>query len=335
MDVKYFKDQQRESQIEWRKRNIKTRDYGWHNKRAYPHIIPLNQWEETLWGGIRNDLKPYLVDKNIQKHSGTHNLLSSWVVCANLYFIIRNDNTFRNLMLGFLQKNISNEIIEITDVELEFSFNGQLSPEKLLGEKNGFRGSGQTSPDVAFLVKTKKGKGIILTECKYTEHSFYHCSGRRTVGSDKKPANPDPSRCMQIPIGDNYIPLCHQVVWGRRYWDYLKLSEHGKKVLRRCPAATSGYQLFRQHALAEGIAEKGDFDLVVSSVAYDQRNKALINSLKSTGVNNFATDWETIFSGNTIFKAWTHQEWVEYVRKNASGSFQSDWLSYVNRRYGY
>ena len=40
-------------------------------------------------------------------------------------------------------------------------------------------------------------------------------------------------------------------------------------ALPQCPAANSAYQLFRQQALAEGIAQSGMYDLVVSNVAVD------------------------------------------------------------------
>ena len=100
-------------------------------------------------------------------------------------------------MQGFLQKHVSAKITGITNTELEFALDGAVSPEKLLGEHGGNRGSGQTSLDVAFIVETDSGNGIILTECKYTEHSFYPCSARITKDSKNKEANPAPHRCMQ------------------------------------------------------------------------------------------------------------------------------------------
>ncbi len=54
--------------------------------------------------------------------------------------------------------------------------------------------------------------------------------------------------------------------------------------LRSCPAAHAGYQLFRQQALAEGIAGSGKYDLVVSSLAVDDRNNTLRECLKKTGI---------------------------------------------------
>jgi len=326
---------QRAHQIDWRRHNISSSEKGFQNKRDYEHIVPRNLWEETLWNGIKKELPVYLNENGVQPHTGTHNLLSSWVVCANLYFPIRLNESLKKLMLKYLKQKVSDSIIEITKVELEFAFpkGDSLHPSKLLGELDGSRGSGQTSPDVAFIVRTKDGDGIVLTECKYTEHSFYKCSARRTEDNETRKGNPDPNRCMKV--ADNYENICHQTEWGRKYWGLLKLSDEGNKILKRCPAATSGYQLFRQQALAEGIMKSGRFSLVASAVAFDERNSDLKNCLRSTGVRDFQSDWASLFEAKALFKTWTHQEWVQFVRANQQNGEFDKWLNYLKARYDY
>ena len=332
-----FSHQRRRHQEIWRKTNISTSEKGFQNKKDYEHIIPRKIWVETLWRDIRIDLPRYLYNNDIQAHTGKHNLLSSWVACANLYFPVRQHVMLRTLMTKFLKQKISDQITEITDVELEFAFpkEDSLHPSILLGEEDGSRGSGQTSPDVAFLVKTKQGSGIVLTECKYTEHSFYRCSARRTVDKEKRKGNPDPSRCMKPGSVCDYKTICHQTIWGRKYWSQLVLSDFGKNILKRCPATSAGYQLFRQQALAEGIMKSGNYSLVASAVAFDNRNNELKSCLKSTGIPDFQTGWGEIFEGKSIFRTWTHQEWVEFVRKNQKNGEFNDWLKYLDERYGY
>ena len=332
-----FSRQQRTYQENWRKTNISTEEKGFQNGKDYEHIVPKKNWRETLWPGIRQGLPTYLKAKNIKAHTGTHNLLSSWVVSANLYFPLKENANLKALMLQFLQKNISSRITSILDVELEFAFDeaDALSPSILLGEKGGSRGTGQTSPDVAFLVATIEGKGIILVECKFTEHSFYGCSARKIDKKSTRINNPEPKRCLKKVSGSNYKPICHQTVWGRKYLERIVFSATAKNVLTRCPAATGGYQLFRQQALAEGIAASGQYSLVVSTVAFDDRNTKLKNCLKSTGINDFQTDWAKLFVGKTIFKTWKHQEWVKFVRDNKINGELDDWLIYINERYGY
>ena len=341
-----FSEDQKEKMGIWRVANISTKEHGTQSKNRktgesvyHSHIIPKTKWIETVWKDIRKDLSDYLENPEIgvKAHTGTHNLLSSWVVCANLYFILRNNESLKQLMLKFLQEKVSNQIVEIIDIQLEFAFpeGDKLHPSFLLGEKDGSRGSGQTSPDVAFKVKTINGDGIILTECKYTEHSFYSCSARKIDNESTRINNPDPDRCMKQVKDCDYSSVCHQSVWGRKYLSLLKISEFGKTKLGRCPAATAGYQLLRQQALAEGIAQNGRYNFVASTVAFDIRNADLKGCLRTTGIDDFQTGWGKLFAGKSIFKTWTHQEWVQFVRDNQVNGEFNEWLGYLNKRYGY
>lgn len=332
-----FSLEQRSQQENWRKANISTTAKGFQNGKDYEHIVPKKNWHETLWIDIRKDLLSYLKAKNIQPHTGTHNLSSSWVVCANLYFPVRQNANLKRLMLQFLQQKVSPQITSVTDIELEFAFDetNLLSPANLLGELGGSRGTGQTSPDVAFLITTEVGNGIILTECKFTEHSFYGCSARKIDNKSTRVNNPDPSRCMNKVSGIDFKAVCHQTIWGRKYLDLITFSEKADNTITRCPAATGGYQLLRQQALAEGIASSGQYDLVASAVAFDDRNNDLKNCLKSTGINDFQTHWADLFEGKAIFRTWKHQEWVDFIRnKQTNGEFDK-WLNYLEQRYGY
>ncbi len=340
-----FSANQKEKMAIWRKDDISTKEQGTQSKDRktgkpiyHAHIVPKKYWIETLWKDIRLSLPKYLEINGITAHTGTHNLVSSWITCANLYFPIDKSSSLRHLMLKFLKKKVSPKILEITDVQLEFAFpkGDKLHPSLLLGEVDGSRGSGQTSPDVAFKVKTADGEGIVLTECKYTEHSFYGCSARKIDKEAGRVNNPDPKRCMQKVSDCDYSSVCHQAVWGRKYISLIKYSEFGKGSLTRCPAATAGYQLLRQQALAEGIAQYGKYPFVASTVAFDNRNTDLIGCLRATGIDDFQTGWGKLFDGRAIFKTWTHQDWVQFVRDNQNEDEFNDWLGYLDeRKYGY
>lgn len=312
-------------------------NWGKWGGKPYKHIIPANDWQELLWTELKtgSKLDDYLGKKKKQKHSGVSNLLSSWICSANLYFPVHLYPEFKVLMLAFLKEKISDSITELIDAELEFSLGGELSPAELLGEKGGSNGRGQTSPDVAFIVKTNSGDGLILTECKYTEHGFYSCSARTTKDSEGKPHNPAPKKCMQAAALCSYEDICNQTKWERKYLDNFKLSKQGKELLTRCPAATSGYQLMRQQALANGIKKSGKFDLVISSVSFDRRNTDLTRCLSSTGIADFCNDWSKIYEKGVGFVTWHHQDWVEYVRKHSTNEVVNDWLKYLEDRYGY
>jgi len=92
--------------------------------------------------------------------------------------------------------------------------------------------------------------------------------------------------------------------------------------------------LFRQQALAQGIANSGIFDHVISGVAYDKRNNALISCLKSMGINNFADGWKELFNTNVIFHCFTHQELVSWIKRSRDSDIQN-WTEYIIERYNY
>ncbi len=325
------------SQVAWRATHLTTIGQGIQNGHQRPWILPKSAWEENIWPGVRNNLGVYVRKSGIQVHQGAHNLKSSWALCANLYFPFGRLEG-QDLLAAFLQAHVSQKIVAVDCVELEFAAEDPLDPKTLLGEPDdGMRGSGQTSPDVAFIVRTDSGPGLILTENKFAEHSFYPCSGRK-----RDVTNPNSARCLNWPsVQANPAKECWQIQWAtvgrkpRKYWNYIRLSAQGKAGFTRCPAATAGYQLFRQQALAEAISQSGNFSVVASCVAYDERNDDLINCLDRTGVPNFARDWGSMFSGTAVFSTWTHQEWVEWVRQHDQAGYWSNWLTYVHDRYDY
>lgn len=324
-------------QVAWRTKHVATQLEGAHAGRPRPWILPDNAWEQGLWPGIRsgtaNSLPDYLEGSRVQRHTGSNNLKSSWIMCANLYFPFRATEESRGLIATFLRERVAKQILSVVGLELEFAEKEALHPAALLGEAGGARGSGQTSPDVAFVVNG--GKGLVLTESKLGEHSFYSCSARTRTGTEKRPANPDPRRCENaLVVLDNPASQCHQVIWGRKYWETLGsvANREAWSALYCCPAAHAGYQLFRQQALAEGIASSGKYDLVISCVAMDERNEILAQSLRKTGVARI-NDWSHLFQGRARFAVFTHQQWVAWVRTNDDGAW-AEWLSWVEARYG-
>ena len=337
--MKKFDQWMADYQTNWRMTNVVSQEEGQQYGKRRPWILPRELWEDGLWPGIRsgteNSLPPYLADHDVQKHGGVHNLKSSWMQCANLYFPFGGSPEGRSLLAGFLHDYVTDQVHSVDSVELEYAEEGDLRPSALLGEAGGSRGSGQTSPDLGLLVN--RGRGLILLENKFVEHSFYPCSDRRTTGSTERPGNPDPERCLHaLAVASAPSSQCHQTVWGRRYWDILAPMADGDRLsnLSHCPAAYSGYQLFRQQALAEGIAASGKYDFVVSGVAVDGRNETLDTSLKRTGIPTLK-EWSGIFKGKAGFSVFTHQEWVEWIRTHDTNEQWGDWLAYVEARYGY
>ena len=85
-------------QSAWRKGQKINQDQGTQNNRKRTWILLRSNWEDGLWDDLRTDsgdsdiqIAPYLKREMIQRHTGSHNLKSSWMQCANLYFPFRRD----------------------------------------------------------------------------------------------------------------------------------------------------------------------------------------------------------------------------------------------------
>ena len=324
-------------QVNWRRSNISSAEMGTWRNDPYPWIVPERLWEEGLWEGIRsgsdNPLSEYLRKDNVQKHIASNNLKSSWVMCANLYFPFRSSKRDRDLLASFLRCHADPQIESLDEIQLEYCEGGELHPSRLLGETGGRRGAGQTSPDLGLLVNG--GRGLVLVESKFTESDFSRCSARKRDGTEVRPGNPDPDRCNRASaVAENPSEQCHQSVWGRRYWEHLApaVDRSALESLPWCPAAKRGYQLFRQTALAEGIAQSGKYELTVSAVAVDERNTELNTSLRRSGVPELRR-WRQLFRGRAHFAVFTHQQWVDWVRGHADNGRWDEWISWIGARY--
>src|SRR5665647_1298327 len=162
-------------QVRWRERNIDDQEHGFQNGVSRPWILPASRWEDGLWPPLRSEgrwpVSDYLKAHDVHRHTGSHNLKSSWVSGVNLYFPFGQSEGGRKLLATYLAARVDERIRSVDSIELEYAEPGDLSPSRLLGEEGGSRGSGQTSPDIAFLVN--EGAGLLLVENKLTEHSFY------------------------------------------------------------------------------------------------------------------------------------------------------------------
>lgn len=326
-------------QVEWRRSNVSSTEIGTWQGKPRPWIVPRCLWEEGLWPGIRkgsdNPLATYLECSGVQKHSGVHNLKSSWILCANLYFPFRESDQDRRLLASFLRQHVARPIESLEAIELEYSEgeDSDLHPSRLLGEAGGSRGAGQTSPDLG--LKVNYGRGLVLVESKFTEPDFSSCSARNHEGNAERAANPDPDRCnhplqvLRDPAGQ-----CHQSAWGRRYWEHLAAvtDREALAAMPYCPAARRGYQLFRQTALAEGIARSGEYDLIVSAVALDERNEDLNECLQKLRLSDLH-GWGTVFRGQAVFAVFAHQQWLGWVREHDREGRWREWLSWIADRY--
>jgi len=312
---------------------------GLYAGHPYSHVLPKANEIENFYPPIRNNLfgppKGYLKLNHIKPHIGIHNLLSSWALCANMYWPFNNPEG-KVLLAKYFKLQTGLDIYEITHLELEYEDDDpKLKPAKLLGEgTTGIRGSGQTSPDLAILFKSSRGKkGILLIESKFTEHSFYVCSGYKKKDPSGRPPNPNNLRCrdLRLILSSKYKE-CHLTTWGRAYWDLIRKDLDGVNFikLKRCPMSSCCYQLFRQQALAKGFQKK--YSIVASCIASDDRNTVLKESGKSIMMKPFPDGWKELFPNLPFF--WlSHQGWFAFVKANNPKGRWNVWIDYIGERY--
>ena len=342
--TKAFRNIVEEHQCNWRQTNNELPiEYGTYKGNEYKHILPPEKWLLGVWEPIRESLDQYIKATRIQPNTQKNNLKSSWIQCANAFFPFKTNDAMKRMLRSFVSRQLSLNVSSIEAIEFEYSAPGRLEPKRLLGEQGGMRGSNQTSPDVAILFGCDDGSsGIYLIENKYSEHHFYDCSAaHKTVSLAHKrqgmPPNNNPARCLDLMgIIENPQTMCQQEEWNRHYWGILRDSFDPSiaGTMPRCPAMKDGYQLLRQQALAQGIMNSSLFDIVVSGIAYDQRNRELIHCMKDLGVDDVMRGWGNLFQTKVMFHCFTHQDLISWVTRSRGG-FIKQWGDYMNDRYDY
>jgi len=294
----------------------------------YEHILPARLWTQNLWSGIRQAAVNYFSHEKIKWHDQRDNLLSSQILCVNIFFPLRNHLPLVN---GFLKKFYPS-LAKVTDIDFEY-----IGPRNrnYLKEPGG-RGYNRTSADVAITWEDIEGKNnLLLVEFKFTEPNFGECS---------KSENPDRDRCNhgEVVISSPQTE-CYRSEVGRPYWEMV-LSPQGpfiREMLNRtqyCPFRYDFYQLMRNQLLAKCIAEDKDsgFHVAEFAVCYDDRNETLLNlSHPIDSDSNPLTSWKSFLKNPSSFKHFTIQQLLKHIDHTDNlPSELKQWRAYLNTRYG-
>ncbi len=297
--------------------------------REYKHILPSRLWTKNLWSGISETAVEHFRSNKIKWHNYRDNLLSSQILCVNVFFPLLN---CPSLLDNFLRKFYPS-LDKVTDIDFEY-----IGPkDKNYFNETGGRGYSRTSADVSITWEDTKGKNnLLLIEFKFTEQNFGGCG---------KSENPNPDRCYH---GESVIcsnkTQCYRSQVGRPYWDMI-LSPQGPFRVERlkktgyCPFKYDFYQLMRNQLLAKCIAEDKSTgcSTVEFAVCSDARNKTLLTlSRPIDGNSNPLTVWQSFLKNKNkdSFKYFTIQQLLEHIdRENLPDELKS-WRAYLDKRYG-
>jgi len=323
--TRIFYEEMKAKMVTYKTKTLGITELGKKSGREYAHILPASQWTRNLWSGIRRTAVDHFSRKKIKWHNQRDNLLSSQILCVNMFFPLRNHPS---LLDGFLREFYPS-LAKVTDIDFEY-----IGSRNYFNEPGG-RGYNRTSADVAITWENTKGKSnLLLIEFKFTEPNFGECS---------KSENPDQERCNHGElIISSHKTECYRSEVGRPYWDIiLKEGPFIQEMLNKtqyCPFRYDFYQLMRNQLLAKCIAEDKDsgFFVVEFAVCYNDRNKTLLNlSHPIDGDSNPLTSWKSFLKDKNTFKYFTIQQLLEYIGHiDNLPSELEQWRTYLNKRYG-
>ncbi len=325
--VQDFRERMEDKQSVYKTEALGIKQMGcWRNK-PYPHILPKDSWSLNLWDGIRKEAQRYFSENEIAWHEQRHNLLSSQIMCVNIFFPLKQHLNVIKPWLIRLFRDAEN----VVDIDFEY-----IGPEdKNYFSEIGGRGQNRTSSDVAvtWLDKAKR-RNMLLLEFKFTEPNFGECN---------KQGNPKPERCFSSSkVVASPQTECYRVEdKKRRYWEYILSSDSPfrREVLtteRFCPFRYDFYQLMRNQLLAHCIQSepKSGFDRVEFGVIYHADNDALLRmSHPFGGERNPLTSWPILLKNPETFHTFKVQEFLKIIEPELPDALIS-WRTYLKQRYG-
>ena len=322
-----FKEQMKNAQIKYKADVLGIREKGRSERgNQYPHLIPNAEWEYNLWEGIQEKAPRYFREKRIAWHRQKHNLLSSQVMCVNLFFPLKEHlDVLKPWLFSEFPDGESMIGLDFEHIGLKNYFN-----------EPGGRGQNRTSSDLSITWQDKgKRKNMLLLEFKFTEPDFGEC---------KKQGNPNPGRCLSSEkvIASPQTECYRAKDKKRQYWDYILSS--GSPFRREalttekdyCPFRYDFYQLMRNQLLAHCIqSDSGSgFDRVEFGVIYHADNDNLMRmSHTFGGERNPLKAWLTLLKNPNTFHAFTVRDFMHTIEARLPDDLM-DWRKYIKQRYG-
>ena len=325
MMTENFRSQMEAKLICYKRNVLKCESQGKWRGKPYPHILPSGKWQYNLFEGIRDSVIQYFERNYIAWHQQKHNLLSSQILCVNLFFPLRQH---LDVIQSFLSSHFS-DVERVIDIDFEY-----IGPyEKNYFNEDGGRGQNRTSSDVAIIWKDKSNnKNMLLLEFKFTEPNFGECS---------KQSNPNRSRCQSATkVIETPEKECWRAIRGRSYWERILSvgSPFRREALtaeKYCPFRYDFYQLMRNQLLAHCIEadSQADFSRVDFGIIYHADNETLLRMARPfAGERNPLKAWPRLLKDPNKFHTFTIQELLDAVDRKLPVGL-AEWRSYLKWKY--
>lgn len=320
-----FKSQMEAKLIRYKDKVLKCEGEGKWRGKPYPHILPSEKWQYNLFEAIRDSAIQCFERNYIAWHQQRHNLLSSQILCVNLFFPLRQH---LDVIQSFLSSHFSN-VERIIDIDFEY-----VGPcEKDYFNEGGGRGQNRTSSDIAIIWEDKSNnKSMLLLEFKFTESDFGECG---------KQGNPNRGRCQSASRAiEGPNENCWRAIRKRTYWDIILSNDspfrrEALTAERYCPFRYDFYQLMRNQLLAHCIETdpQADFSRVDFGVIYHADNEALLRMARPfAGERNPLKAWQILLKDPSKFHIFTIQELVGVVSRELPVGL-AGWRDYLKQKY--
>lgn len=323
--VQSFRERMEDKQSVYKTEVLGVKQMGQWRGESYPHILPKDSWSLNLWQEISYEAIKYFARSDIAWHDQKHNLLSSQVMCVNIFFPLKQH---LDVLKVWLSRHFNVEKV----IDLDFEYIGPKGKDYF--KENGGRGQNRTSSDLAITWEDKeKKKNMLLLEFKFTEPDFGECS---------KKGNPHPERCLHSKrVVSSPQTGCYRARLGRNYWDRI-LSGNSPFLWETlttesyCPFRFDFYQLMRNQLLAHCIQSdnKSGFNRVAFGVIYHADNDKLLRmSHPFGGERNPLKAWHTLLRNPDTFHTFTVQDFLGTIEASLPDDLKG-WRTYLKQRYG-
>lgn len=311
---------------------LHIQEHGEWRGQQYPHILPKDLWFLNLWEGICFKTVRYFDNLQIKWHDQKHNLLSSQILCVNLFFPLREHPEFLKLWLSSSLAGVE----EVTS--LHFEYIGPDFPQDPSGYRNyfreeGSRGQNRTSADVAITWRDREGHAnLLLLEFKFVEENFGVCS---------RYPNMDSKRCLSSgEVIRSPRTQCYRAQVGRLYWDYILAGDgpfHQELLVAEdyCPFRYDFYQLMRNQLLAHCIETDPEeqYAKVHFGVMYHSNNDRLMSmSRPFNKQRNPLEAWRGLLGDPNTFHAFTIQQFLDTIGPELPKDL-IEWRRYLKEKY--
>lgn len=330
--MKGFRNHMEDWMCQYKIDKLKIHGQGKWRGQRYPHILPQDLWFLNMWDGICFKAVKHFDQSQIRWHDQKHNLLSSQILCINLFFPLREHPDLLKLWLSSRLADVE----EVTD--LDFEYIGPDDTQEPSGYRNyfkeeGSRGQNRTSADVAVIWRDSKGsKNLLLLEFKFTEGDFGACS---------RYPNMDSKRCYSSrEIIRSPHTQCYRAQVGRLYWHFILAddSPFRQELLTSevyCPFRYDFYQLMRNQLLAHCIQRDPEehYKKVEFGVMYHTDNERLTNMSRPFNKEKDPLKaWHKLLISPDSFHVFTIQGFLESVGSNLPSDLV-DWRKYLEEKY--